>query len=62
MKSVLMVVGKKIAETKLYEETRSSLENGGLEVHVSTDVRVEPEDAELIRAYQAIKGMRLDGS
>lgn len=57
-----MVVGKKIAETKLYEETRSSLENGGLEVHVSTDVRVEPEDAELIRAYQAIKGMRLDGS
>ncbi|WP_188681450.1 hydroxyacid-oxoacid transhydrogenase [Thermogymnomonas acidicola] len=61
MKSVLMVVGKKIAETKLYEETRSSLENGGLEVHVSTDVRVEPEDAELIRAYQAIKGMRLDG-
>lgn len=61
MKNVLMVVGKKLSETKLFEELKSSIENSGIKVHVTTNVRVEPEDTELVKAYEEIKGLTLDG-
>lgn len=61
IKNALIVVGKKLAETKLFEELKSSLENNDIKVHVTTHVRVEPEDTELVKAYEEIKSLHLDG-
>ncbi len=61
LKRVLLVVGKKLVESKLFEDVRQSLENEGVAVEINTRVRVEPEDEELIEAYREIKDKDLDG-
>lgn len=58
---VLLVVGKRISQSRLFEEVRSGLENEGLKVHVTTNVRIEPEDDALIEAYEEIKSLEVDG-
>jgi len=61
LNNVLVVVGKRLYETRLFEELKSSLENCGIRVHTTTDVRVEPEDKEIIATYEKIKALPLDG-
>jgi len=61
LKRVLIVVGKKLVESKLYEEIKYFLENEGIHVETTTRVRIEPEDEELIEAYKEIKDKDIDG-
>ncbi|ESQ20396.1 MAG: Alcohol dehydrogenase, class IV [uncultured Acidilobus sp. CIS] len=59
--SALLVVGKRLAETKLAEQVRSSLESQGIRVEVFTDVHIEPEDEAIVEGYRKIKDLRVDG-
>ncbi len=61
LKKVLLVVGKRLIESKICEEVRASLENEGIEVSITDRVRIEPEDEALIDAYKDIKDKDLDG-
>jgi len=61
LKKVLLVVGKKLIETKLFEEVKQSLENEGINVEINSRVRIEPEDEELLEAYREIKDKDIDG-
>ncbi len=61
MKNCLLVVGKRLSETKAFEEIKYSLENNDIKVHVTTHVRIEPEDTDLIKAYEEIKELKIDG-
>ncbi len=61
MKNVLLVVGKRLSETKAFEEIKYSLENNDIKVHVTTHVHIEPEESELVKAYEEIKDLKIDG-
>ncbi len=61
VKKALLVVGERVAGTKLFEEVKGSLEEHGIKVKVLTKVKIEPEDEALIEAYREIKGEELDG-
>ncbi len=61
IKKALLVVGERVAETKLLEEVKGSLEEAGVSVRVLTKVKIEPEDEALLEAYREIKDEELDG-
>jgi len=61
MSHVLLVSGRRIAETRMLEDVRSSLENEGIRVNLTTHVRIEPEDEALVDAYREIKSLEIDG-
>ncbi len=59
--SVLLVVGRRLAESKLAESVRSSLESQGIKVEVFTDVHIEPDDEAIVQGYKKVKDLKLDG-
>ncbi|MCE4610451.1 MAG: iron-containing alcohol dehydrogenase [Desulfurococcales archaeon] len=61
LRRVALVVGRRLAETRLAEEVRSSLEEAGVSVKVVTKVKIEPDDEAVMEAYREIKDERLDG-
>ena len=61
MTSVLLVVGKRLAETRLAEQVRGSLEAQGIKVEAFTDVHVEPDDEAIVSGFSKVKDLRVDG-
>jgi alcohol dehydrogenase len=61
LKKVLLVVGKRLSQTKLFEEIKSLIENEGITVYSTDKVHIEPEDEALIEAYREIKNLEIDG-
>jgi len=61
MKKVLLVVGNKLRETRLFEEVKGEIEGEGIKVEVLDKVHIEPEDDVIIEAYREIKGKEIDG-
>ncbi len=61
IKRALLVVGKKLVDSRLARDVVASLESGGVEVHIFSDVRIEPEDEELVEGYKKIRDLKLDG-
>ncbi|BCU66908.1 alcohol dehydrogenase [Sulfolobales archaeon HS-7] len=61
MKSVLLVVGKTLKETKLTQDVVSSVEAEGIKVTLLDEVHVEPDDEEIVKAYKQIKDKQFDG-
>jgi hydroxyacid-oxoacid transhydrogenase len=61
IRRALMVVGPRLAETRLAEEVKASLEAEGIEVRALTRVKIEPDDEAIEEAYRAIKDLEIDG-
>jgi Alcohol dehydrogenase, class IV len=61
LKEVLLVVGERLYNSKLFEDVKYSLENKDIKVHVLNRVRIEPEDEEILNSYREIKNLRIDG-
>jgi len=61
LKSVLLVAGNRISQTKLFEEIRAQLEENDIKVYTTNKVHIEPEDEHLIEAYREIKNLPIDG-
>jgi alcohol dehydrogenase len=61
LKSVLLVVGKRLSQSKLTEEVIQKLEEASISVKKIEEVKVEPDDEALIEAYKKIKDERVDG-
>lgn len=61
LRRVLLVVGKRLVESKLAEEIKQSIENEGISVEITSNVHIEPEDEALVEAYKEIKDKELDG-
>ncbi|WP_338604552.1 hydroxyacid-oxoacid transhydrogenase [Sulfolobus tengchongensis] len=61
LKRVMLVVGKRVSQTKLAEKIIQKLEEASISVKILDDVRVEPDDEALIEAYKKIKDENVDG-
>jgi len=61
LKKVLLVVGKRLLQTKLYEEIKYSIENENIKVYVTDKVHIEPEDQAILECYREIKSLDIDG-
>ncbi|MFB6470171.1 MAG: hydroxyacid-oxoacid transhydrogenase [Vulcanisaeta sp. AZ3] len=61
LRRVLLVVGQKMVNLKPYEKVYNILKDNAEEVHVTTDVHIEPEDEALIEAFKKIKDLKIDG-
>ncbi len=61
LKKVLLVSGKRLSQTKLFDEIKSIIENEGIKVYTTDKVHIEPEDEALIEAYKEIKHLEIDG-
>lgn len=61
LKSILMIVDRKVAETKIFEEVKASIEGEGIKVYVTTHIHYEPTDTAIIEAYKEVKDLQIDG-
>jgi len=61
IRRALLVVGKRLVDSRIARNVISSLESEGMEVEVFSDVRIEPEDEGLVEGYKRIRDLRIDG-
>ena len=61
LKSVLIVVGPRISNSKQFNKILSPLDNAGIKYNIFDRVKTEPDDESLKKGYEDIKGMKIDG-
>ncbi|BAB60449.1 alcohol dehydrogenase [ADH] [Thermoplasma volcanium GSS1] len=61
IKNALVVVGPRLKDSKQFHDVLSSLSESGINYAVFDEVKTEPDDENLTKGYEAIKGKKIDG-